>query len=215
MVSISLAIDNAENMLKSFLGANIVFAVTNFNEHFDEEREIAEGKMMVNKQKQQSKAKITAYERASGIPLVFIQADGSYLFTLPIAGSTLVPLIDVESDYRMYIRATIETPALGADSEVMDDLLGVTTSISYCHKSSSSSAGAAVDAGGSGVYEPCMAPMSSAVAEHLHSTRPPVPTLPWLSFMLDRLAVQGCHVVCEVHLLDVTTTARVLAGTGT
>jgi hypothetical protein len=36
-----------------------------------------------------------------------------------MAGSTRAPLIDVESDYGLYVRAAIESPALGAGSEVL------------------------------------------------------------------------------------------------
>ncbi|KAJ6535771.1 NAD(P)-binding protein, partial [Mycena capillaripes] len=85
-----------------------------------------------------SKAAVSDYARASGVPLAIVQAgyyasnvlraapyvlrpqaDGSFLYCLPMAGSTRVPLIDVESDYGLYVRAAIESPALGAGSEVL------------------------------------------------------------------------------------------------
>jgi uncharacterized protein YbjT (DUF2867 family) len=85
-----------------------------------------------------SKAEITAYARASGIPLAVVQAgyyatnifdaipyalkaqtDGSFVFSMPMAGRTRVPLIDVERDYGLYVRAAIESPSLGAGSEVL------------------------------------------------------------------------------------------------
>ncbi|KAJ6480483.1 NAD(P)-binding protein [Mycena vitilis] len=166
IVSVSLSVGNEADVRAAFSGANIVFAVTNFNEHFNEEREIAEGKLMVDAAVAagvtlfvwsalesftalsggrisgagffDTKAKISDYARASGIPLAIVQAgyyavnifeavpfalqpqaDGSFLFRLPMAGSTRVPLIDVAFDYGLYVRAAIESPTLGAGSEVL------------------------------------------------------------------------------------------------
>jgi uncharacterized protein YbjT (DUF2867 family) len=85
-----------------------------------------------------SKAAISEYALASGVPLAIVQpgyyatnilesapfalepqAGGSYVYRLPMSGSTRVPLIDVESDYGLYVRAAIESPELGAGSEVL------------------------------------------------------------------------------------------------
>ncbi|KAF8212784.1 hypothetical protein K438DRAFT_2167707 [Mycena galopus ATCC 62051] len=170
VVSVSLTVGNEDAVRKAFAGANIVFAVTNFNEHFSMEREIAEGKLMVDAALAvgvslfvwsglenfttvsggrfshakffESKATITDYARASGIPLAIVQAgyytgnlfdtatfglkpqsDGSFVYSLPMAGSTRVPLIDVESDYGLYVRAAIESPELGAGSELLSGRL--------------------------------------------------------------------------------------------
>ncbi|KAJ7228126.1 NAD(P)-binding protein [Mycena haematopus] len=170
VVEVSLTVGNEANVRKAFAGADIVFAVTNFTEHLDPEREIAEGKLLVDAALAvgvslfvwsalesftalsggrlsratffDSKAVVSTYARASGIPLAIVQAgyyasnildiapsalkpqtDGSYLFCLPMAGSTRVPLIDVESDYGLYVRAAIESPALGAGSEVLSGRL--------------------------------------------------------------------------------------------
>lgn len=83
-----------------------------------------------------SKAEVTAYARASGVPLAIAmpgfgafnipiahyalkrQEDGSYLFTLPISGATRVPLSDTAHDFGLYVQAAIESPVLGAGSEV-------------------------------------------------------------------------------------------------
>ncbi|KAJ7502703.1 NAD(P)-binding protein [Mycena galericulata] len=168
--SVSLSIGNEAAVRAAFTGADIVFAVTNFIEHVDKEREIAEGKLMVDAAKSasvklfiwsalesfntlsagrlsnvaffDSKAEVTAYAKQLGIPLAVVQAgyyasnlfdgvayalkvqpDGSYLFRLPMAGTTRVPLIDVETDYGLYVRAAIESPALGAGSEVLSGRL--------------------------------------------------------------------------------------------
>lgn len=88
-----------------------------------------------------SKAEITAYAKQSGVPLSVVQAgyyatnifnafyafkqqsDGSYLFCLPVPSSTVVPLIDIPHDYGTYVRAAIESPTLGAGSEVLSGRL--------------------------------------------------------------------------------------------
>ncbi|KAJ7910724.1 NAD(P)-binding protein [Mycena leptocephala] len=166
LVTISVTVGNEDGVRTAFAGANIVFAVTNFNEHFDKEREIAEGKLMVDAALAagvsllvwsalesfttlsngrlslvaffDSKAAISEYALASGVPLAIVQpgyyatnilesapfalepqAGGSYVYRLPMSGSTRVPLIDVESDYGLYVRAAIESPELGAGSEVL------------------------------------------------------------------------------------------------
>ncbi|KAJ7755982.1 NAD(P)-binding protein [Mycena metata] len=169
IVSVSLTTDNVGNVRKAFEGADIVFAVTNFNEHMDKQREIDEGKMMVTTAKDvgvklfiwsaleslsapsggkyssvgffEAKHEITEYAKSSKIPLAVVpagyyasnvfeasyalkkQADGSYVFGLPVPASTQVPVIDVAYDYGLYVRAAIENPALGAGSEVRSGTL--------------------------------------------------------------------------------------------
>ncbi|KAJ6482321.1 NAD(P)-binding protein [Mycena vitilis] len=55
IVSVSLTVDNAANVRKAFAGADIVFAVTNFNEHMDKQRGLMAGgirrKMLVDSAK--------------------------------------------------------------------------------------------------------------------------------------------------------------------
>ncbi|KAJ7856318.1 hypothetical protein B0H13DRAFT_2078889 [Mycena leptocephala] len=164
MVHVNLAADKPEDALNAFSGADIAFAMTNWNEYLDGEKEIAVGKMLVDTAKAagvklfvwsslesfteitngrfalaqfcDSKASIEAYARASGVPLAVAkpgfwsgniaiayyalkrQADGSYLFTLPIAGETRVPLSDTAHDFGLYVQAQIESPELGVGSEV-------------------------------------------------------------------------------------------------
>ena len=82
------------------------------------------------------KAAITAYGRQSGVPFVDVQAgmyasnftgalapqkqaDGSYAFALPFGPETLLPLIDMASDYGLFVRQAIESPAFGAGSEIL------------------------------------------------------------------------------------------------
>ncbi|KAJ6573142.1 NAD(P)-binding protein [Mycena vulgaris] len=170
VVALSLTVGNEDSVHAVFNGADTVFAITNFSEHMDKEREIAEGKLMVDAAKSagvklfiwsalesftvlsagrlphvdffDSKAEVTAYARASGIPLAIVQAgyyatnifhavpyalhaqaDGSFAFRFPMAGTTRVPLIDVAADYGLYVRAAIESPSLGAGSELLSGRL--------------------------------------------------------------------------------------------
>ncbi|KAJ7310030.1 NAD(P)-binding protein [Mycena albidolilacea] len=164
MVSVDLRADKPEDALKAFAGAEIAFAMTNWNEYRDGAKEAAVGKMLVDTAKTtgvkllvwsalesfteltngrfslaqfcDSKAEVTAYARASGVPLAIAmpgfgafnipiahyalkrQEDGSYLFTLPISGATRVPLSDTAHDFGLYVQAAIESPALGPGSEV-------------------------------------------------------------------------------------------------
>jgi len=84
------------------------------------------------------KGEITAYARASGVPLLIVQAgwymtnhmlfdgfvptkkaDGSYALRLPIGPDTVLPLIDVVHDYGLFVREGIESPAFGPGTEVL------------------------------------------------------------------------------------------------
>ncbi|KAJ7785311.1 NAD(P)-binding protein [Mycena maculata] len=106
MVGVSLTADNEEGARNAFQGADIIFAVTNFNEHFDATRELSEGKMLVDAAKFvgvklfiwsglesfkefsdgrypgvtffESKAAVSAYARRVGIPLAVVVA-GFYM----------------------------------------------------------------------------------------------------------------------------------------
>lgn len=48
VVSVIIAVDNAPAVREAFAGAEVVFAVTNFWDHMDAAREVAEGKLMVD-----------------------------------------------------------------------------------------------------------------------------------------------------------------------
>ncbi|KAF8190007.1 NAD(P)-binding protein [Mycena galopus ATCC 62051] len=102
IVTISLVVDNATDVLEAFSGANMIFIVTNFWEHMDVDRETAEGKMMIDAAKAagadrvvwsglpastnlsggkikhlvhfDGKAAVTDYARQSGLPFVDVQA---------------------------------------------------------------------------------------------------------------------------------------------
>ncbi|KAJ7670511.1 NAD(P)-binding protein [Mycena rosella] len=166
MVNVSLTVDNVDAVQKVFAGANIAFIVTSFWEHLDKKREVAEGKMMVDAaiaagvtllvwsgldsvseiskgryihvDHFDGKAEITAYARASGVPLVIAQigwygtnhilfdgyiptkeADGSYALALPVSEDTILPFIDATHDYGLFVREAIESPTFGAGTEIL------------------------------------------------------------------------------------------------
>ncbi|KAJ7479880.1 NAD(P)-binding protein [Mycena latifolia] len=102
VVNISLVVENREEVYKAFSGANMVFIVTNFWEHLNMEKEVSEGKMLIDAAKAagasrvvwsglvsfskisggkfvhvyhfDGKAAITEYGRQSGVPFVDVQA---------------------------------------------------------------------------------------------------------------------------------------------
>ncbi|KAJ7471743.1 NAD(P)-binding protein [Mycena latifolia] len=99
---IALTSDNAEGAREAFKGANVVFVVTNYWEHLDVKREVAEAKMLIDAAKAvnvglfiwsslesiikvsngkypnvhhfNGKAEVTEYGRKSGIPFIDVQA---------------------------------------------------------------------------------------------------------------------------------------------
>ncbi|KAJ6589167.1 NAD(P)-binding protein [Mycena capillaripes] len=102
MVAVALTSDNETGAREVFTGADIVFVVTNYWEHLDVNREIAEGKMLIDAAKAagvglfiwsslesiikvtngkypnvhhfNGKGEIAEYGRRSGIPFVIVQA---------------------------------------------------------------------------------------------------------------------------------------------
>ncbi|KAJ7069100.1 NAD(P)-binding protein [Mycena amicta] len=102
IVAVSISVGNEAAVRAAFEGAAVIFAVTNFNEHGSAEREIAEGKLMVDAAKAvntslliwsalesfkelssgrvpnsvffDTKAAVTAYAKVSGVPLSIVQA---------------------------------------------------------------------------------------------------------------------------------------------
>ncbi|KAJ7500933.1 NAD(P)-binding protein [Mycena galericulata] len=102
IVQISLVVDKVEEVYKAFTGANMVFLVTNYWEHMNVEKEISEGKMLIDAAKAagverivwsgltspkkvsngklthvqhfDGKSVVTEYGRQSGVPFVNVQA---------------------------------------------------------------------------------------------------------------------------------------------
>ncbi|CAK5278025.1 unnamed protein product [Mycena citricolor] len=115
MYAVDLTVQNKDAVMQAFVGADLAFLVTNFWEHVDPEREIAEGKLMIDAVKAaavkrvvwsglpspakfsdgkyteivhfETKAEISIYGRESGVPIVDVQAGyySSNLFN-PIFG---------------------------------------------------------------------------------------------------------------------------------
>jgi len=101
-----------------------------------------------------SKAAVTEHARNSGLPFVHVQAgfyasnfkggfeprkqpDGSYILAVPCRPSAAFPAIDVVQDYDIFVREAIESPAFGADTEILScrELIPIRDSISQLAES--------------------------------------------------------------------------------
>ncbi|KAJ7288020.1 NAD(P)-binding protein [Mycena rebaudengoi] len=165
LVVVSLVVGNTKRVFEAFSGADIAFLVTDFWAHLDSDREIAEGKLLVDAAQMggvsrivwsglpsvskasggkyarvyhwDSKAIITDYTRASGIPFVDVQAgfygtnflsmsaimlarqqDGSSAIPWPVRSTTVLPFIDMAQDYGLFVRQALEQPVFPDGSEV-------------------------------------------------------------------------------------------------
>ncbi|KAJ6542804.1 NAD(P)-binding protein [Mycena capillaripes] len=164
MVAVNLVVENREEVYRAFAGADFAFLVTNFWEHANMEREIAEGKLLIDAAKAagvkgiiwsglvsatklsggkrthvyhfDSKAIVTEYGRASGIPFVDVQAgfyavnflnnsallqkqsDGTYAIAWAVRPTAVVPIIDIEHDYGLYVRRVLEQPVFPDGEDV-------------------------------------------------------------------------------------------------
>ncbi|KAK7036128.1 NmrA domain-containing protein [Favolaschia claudopus] len=157
MVAVNLVVENRHNVYSAFVGADYAFLVTNFWEHADKQKEIAEGKLLIDAAKAagvkgiifsgltaveklskgkytkvfhfDGKAEVAEYGRASGVPFVDVQAgfyndnflseglqlvtknsDGTFILSSVIKPSAVIPLIDVEKDYGLYVCQVLEAP---------------------------------------------------------------------------------------------------------
>ncbi|KAG9031684.1 hypothetical protein FRB95_002423 [Tulasnella sp. JGI-2019a] len=167
---VDVSVGNEAAVAKAFENADIVFAVTSALDLRTKENEIATGKLMVDAAKVakvkhfiwsplespakwskgrlnavwtfDSKAEITEYLRASGVPFSLVpaagylsnlfgggplaltkQPDGSYVMRRPCSPKTLAYIVDIPRDYGMYVRAAIENPGMGPGSEVLSGTL--------------------------------------------------------------------------------------------
>ncbi|KAJ6566897.1 hypothetical protein B0H19DRAFT_1232873 [Mycena capillaripes] len=164
VVVVSLIVENKDEVYKAFAGADFAFLVTNFFEHFSKEREISEGKLLIDAAKAggasrivwsglpsvtkmsggkyvnvyqfDDKAAVTEYGRQSGVPLVDIQAgffgtnflsnplmfakqdDGSFAIPLPIKPTAIVPFLDAQHDYGLFVRHVLELPVFPGGTEI-------------------------------------------------------------------------------------------------
>ncbi|KAJ6542599.1 NAD(P)-binding protein [Mycena capillaripes] len=127
MVNVDLTVGNGAAVQQAFAGADIVFIVTNFWEHLDKDREVAEGKAMVDAAKDanvgllvwsglesvsqisrgkythvdhfDSKAEITAYAHQSGVLLLIVQA-GAYSIN-HLRSHALKPVKQADGSYAL------------------------------------------------------------------------------------------------------------------
>ncbi|KAJ7788928.1 NAD(P)-binding protein [Mycena olivaceomarginata] len=143
----------AEALKKTGCGAG---RLTNYWEHMDLEREVSEGKLLIEAAKAagvkgiiwsglvpvkkisggkytkvnhfDGKAQVTEYGRASGVPFVDVQAgsyasnflgnfpllvkepDGTFALPWVVRPTTVMPTIDMENDYGLYVRWVLEMP---------------------------------------------------------------------------------------------------------
>ncbi|KAJ7639285.1 NAD(P)-binding protein [Roridomyces roridus] len=139
LVGVSLTADNVAGVAKAFQGADIVFLVTNFNEHMDKQREISEGKMMVDVAKEagvklliwsgleslsalsggkfsrveffDAKSDITEYAKQSGVPLVVVQA-GYYATNIFEGSYALKKQPDGSYVFGLPVPATTSVPVI-------------------------------------------------------------------------------------------------------
>ncbi|KAJ7693893.1 hypothetical protein B0H17DRAFT_481766 [Mycena rosella] len=139
IVSVSLTVDNAAGVREAFDGADIIFLVTNFNEHMDQQREVAEGKMLVNTAKAvgvklliwsgleplsalsggkysrvaffDSKSEITEYAKQSGVPLSVVEA-GYYASNVFEASYALRKQPDGSYVFGLPVPATTAVPVI-------------------------------------------------------------------------------------------------------
>ncbi|KAJ7162696.1 NAD(P)-binding protein [Mycena crocata] len=165
VVVVELVVENRDAVYKAFNGADVAFLVTNFWDHFSAERETAEGKLLIDAAKAggvsrivwsglpsistlsggkathvyhyDSKAVVTAYGRACGVPFVDVQAglyttnffnipawllkqaEGSFAISWPVKPSMLWPIIDAARDYGLFVRAALEAEVFPDGGEVV------------------------------------------------------------------------------------------------
>ncbi|KAJ7639284.1 NAD(P)-binding protein [Roridomyces roridus] len=139
IVGVSLAADNVAGVTKAFQGADILFLVTNWNEHMDKQREISEGKMMVDVAKEagvklliwsgleslsavsggkfprveffDAKGDITEYAKQSGVPLALVEA-GYYATNIFEAPYALRKQPDGSYVFGLPVPATTSVPVI-------------------------------------------------------------------------------------------------------
>ncbi|KAJ7129238.1 NAD(P)-binding protein [Mycena epipterygia] len=139
IISVSLTVENSVNVREAFVGADIAFVVTNFNEHMDKQREISEGKMLVDITKDvgvklliwsgleslstlsggkysrvgffDAKSEITEYAKRSGVPLSVVEA-GYYATNVFEASYALRKQPDGSYVFGLPVPATTAVPVI-------------------------------------------------------------------------------------------------------
>ncbi|KZV94007.1 NAD(P)-binding protein [Exidia glandulosa HHB12029] len=96
VVTVNIVVGNEAGVRDAFKGGDIIFSVTNFWEHVDREREVAEGKLMVDAAKAAG-AKLFVF---SGLPSVSKLSSGKY---------TRVAHFDTKAEVAEYARSQLPT----------------------------------------------------------------------------------------------------------
>ncbi|KAK7002320.1 NmrA domain-containing protein [Favolaschia claudopus] len=129
MVSVSLVVGNTEQVYKVFEGVDYAFLVTNYWEHQSKEKEVNEGKLLIDAAKAggasriiyggsivgahhfESKALVTDYARSqSGVPFVDLQAGFYGTNLLGVIPSLLTKLQDGLNTFPWPVPATLVVP---------------------------------------------------------------------------------------------------------
>ncbi|KAJ6510575.1 NAD(P)-binding protein [Mycena sanguinolenta] len=164
MVQVHPVVSNKEEVSKAFAGADYAFLRTNFWEHMDWERELSEGKMLIDAAKAASvkgiiwsglanvkkisggkyslvmhwdgKAQVSEYGHASDVPFVEVrpgfyatnflrnssllvkEPNGTYVLPWLVRPTTVMPIIDMENDFGLYVRRALELPVFPDGSVV-------------------------------------------------------------------------------------------------
>ncbi|KAJ7110725.1 NAD(P)-binding protein [Mycena crocata] len=101
---VSLVLDNTDGVYKAFKGADVAFLVTNFWQHFDMKREIAEGKLFIDAAKSGGVSRIVW----SGLPSITSLSGGKYVHVYHFDGKAViteygrkcgVPFVDVQAGF--------------------------------------------------------------------------------------------------------------------
>ncbi|KAF7299437.1 NmrA domain-containing protein [Mycena indigotica] len=86
VVQVDLTVENKDQVFKAFVGTNYAFLVTNFWEHLNMEREVAEGKLLIDAAKAVGARGIVW----SGLPSVSKASNGKYTHVVHFDGKAIV-----------------------------------------------------------------------------------------------------------------------------
>ncbi|KAJ7142536.1 NAD(P)-binding protein [Mycena epipterygia] len=144
VVAVSLVVENKDEVYKAFVGADVAFLITNFWEHLNMDKEIVEGKLLIDAAKAggvsrivwsglpsiselsggkyvhvhhvDSKARVTTYGRQSGVPFVDVQAGfyGTNLLASPMSSIMLMKQEDGSFAMPWPVKPTTMVPFIDA-----------------------------------------------------------------------------------------------------
>ncbi|KAG8849969.1 hypothetical protein FRB96_000574 [Tulasnella sp. 330] len=121
MIAVNLTVENKEKVFEAFQGADFAFAVTNYWEHMTKDREVAEGKMLIDAANA-AKVRLIAW---SGLSSIVKNTNGKYRaphfdgkeevteYARTLVGG--VPVVDVQAGIYMQNYKTMMAPKKEAD----------------------------------------------------------------------------------------------------